>query len=912
MSMDFDDYFPDDFDEQTIAALDQVEQSYFAAESSKKNVQSPPPKRQKTEHGWTHATSSTPVNQAATSFGIDELPEISVSNDAYAFNPDEFASTPRLQTQNKQPQNQFKPPPSIPPPTSASHLNAARNNASQAPAFNRRPSSSSSHSGSIHLSQRQQSARSSTSRASRMSIIASALGTSSSVTSAPPVTTPGGTPSQSQGEPNTPIAPPLDETQIQNQLTKVMAELEELRNQNAKIQNDLKDAQDARLAKEGEVTVLRKGMERTAQEHARQIAQLNATKEELVTQKDKLDKDWKSELERVKTQYAFRQHEMESNAKKPPPSARQKNRYPSQSQFPSSQTPISRVIFTGSGPNTQSQSTPLRNTKSSRPQKSPDVSRKSAMLPGFENAFSVSTPKRASKIQPNPIPVQTQSEPEFAVPLPPKRLFAEEISHHKSSPPGDDSMSVWEANEDFPMLDAFDARPQADSIQQGQVSNTSPDLEDDELIENFVFFSRKAELTRLLLIHVFPSSGISTLQILAEAASKVSSTSRDTFSLPLSRILGIISDTTVDADYELVVSSLSRELLHLSLAMNQENLTKELTSLLNLITMFSYTFPHFATSLLSHLHKEDDTTPDVIVLFCDIVQQRFTPIDEQGLDRDFVHQVLSLLEVICRTASDDTHLLEAITSNAQVLKLLLDPSQPPWFLARSTRLLLLLYAFPGLRRVTFSFEEANGEEKIYLPPHLDNLCVHLTDNRRWDADSSVAKSNSLASFTLLSLANLNTSKKLALSFSLIPSLVVYLTQLTTPLWEEDETLLSSPKDISTRIRATLQTISLIHHLIFNTDSDPLNFRKLLQETQSSRFAGIIHMFIVTFGRLSYAQDLEWMDDERRREMTGVYELASELFDLVVDGPEGDSVYAAFQDQGEEGNIDEGEIENFFG
>jgi len=74
-----------------------------------------------------------------------------------------------------------------------------------------------------------------------------------------------------------------------------------------------------------------------------------------------------------------------------------------------------------------------------------------------------------------------------------------------------------------------------------------------------------------------------------------------------------------------------------------------------------------------------------------------------------------------------------------------------------------------------------------------------------------------------------------------------------------------------RIRAVHQTISLIHHLIFNTDTDsPHNFRKLLQDTQHPRFTGIIHMFIVTFGRLSYARDLDWMNDKRRREMGGVY------------------------------------------
>jgi len=47
------------------------------------------------------------------------------------------------------------------------------------------------------------------------------------------------------------------------------------------------------------------------------------------------------------------------------------------------------------------------------------------------------------------------------------------------------------------------------------------------------------------------------------------------------------------------------------------------------------------------------------------------------------------------------------------------------------------FAVPKLRRVTFSFQEVNGEEKVQLPPHLDNLCLYLIDNNAQDADVSL-------------------------------------------------------------------------------------------------------------------------------------------------------------------------------
>ncbi|KAK7472780.1 hypothetical protein VKT23_000887 [Stygiomarasmius scandens] len=744
MSFDdnFDAYFPDDFDEQTFAALDQVEQSYFGS-APPKNDSEPPPKRQRTETGWSHVATSTTVQPRSaapattTSFDTDELPEISVSNDAYAFNQEDIASASRQETQNKESRIQSKPPPSSRL-ASSSRVTSTRNSASTTSTLSNRTSSTASRSGSTHSSQRNQSARSSASRANRISIIASALGTASSIT--PPV------PSRnvvaptfihSQNESTPAVAPASDETPVNTQLNRIMAELEELRKQNLKFQNELKAAQDARFAKEGEVTLLRKGIERTAQEHARQIADLNAAKEDLINQKNKLEKDLRAEVERVKT-HVLQQHEMETNQKKVPSSARQKNRFISQSHLPLSQTPISRVNndFAGAGPSTQVQITPRKGTTSARPQRSPDVSRKNAMLPGFENAFAASTPKRSSKASSKPS--QSQKESEFAVPLLPKRLFVEDISRQKSSSAPDASVSgppstpALEANEDFPMADVFDPGPGEDAVVLKQTPRTYPE---EDSIEMFGFFSKKAELARVLLTHAFPSSGVPTLQILAEAASKVPSTSRDVFSSSIPRILSVISDTMIDDDYELVVECLSQELTRLSVIMNHENLLKELIPLFNLLTTLLYTFPLFSTSLLSHVHSELDPRPDILVLFCDVVKQRLGV--DQELDHNFVNQTLSVLEALCWTTPGDSQLLEIVTTDVEVFKLLLDPSQPSWILVRSTRLLVLLYAFPKLRRVTFSFQEVNGEEKVQLPPHLDNLCVYFTDNNAQDADVSL-------------------------------------------------------------------------------------------------------------------------------------------------------------------------------
>lgn len=74
---DFDDYIVDDivFDDQTLAALDQQEQQYFAEGSNSKSDE-PANKRLKIEQGWSPA----PVNQT-TIVEDESLPEISLQGD---------------------------------------------------------------------------------------------------------------------------------------------------------------------------------------------------------------------------------------------------------------------------------------------------------------------------------------------------------------------------------------------------------------------------------------------------------------------------------------------------------------------------------------------------------------------------------------------------------------------------------------------------------------------------------------------------------------------------------------------------------------------------------------------------------------------------------------------------------------
>jgi len=119
---------------------------------------------------------------------------------------------------------------------------------------------------------------------------------------------------------------------------------------------------------------------------------------------------------------------------------------------------------------------------------------------------------------------------------------------------------------------------------------------------------------------------------------------------------------------------------------------------------------------------------------------------------------------------------------------------------------------------------------------------------------------------------------------------------------------------------------LLYHLIFGIEPC-LNLRSKLHIAGHQRlFNCINHVFTVTFGRLSYCDPPSWLGAELHQEMeliSGSFfpvmtwlseldlstETAREILELVIDGPEGDSVWVAFQfEPDEDSAIDEEEME----
>jgi len=199
-----------------------------------------------------------------------------------------------------------------------------------------------------------------------------------------------------------------------------------------------------------------------------------------------------------------------------------------------------------------------------------------------------------------------------------------------------------------------------------------------------------------------------------------------------------------------------------------------------------------------------------------------------------------------------------------------------------------------------------GIEQMARDPLIERLCSHLIETG--SSEPEAYKLHILTCFAQLSIAHSDAHASLTASYVLIPSLIVFVTQLTTPLWEDDGKLSSSPSITSSIIRTLNQAIILLYSFIFRTEP-ALNLRHILQHAPHRPFNSISNIFVVTFGRLSYCDSPGWIDAERRQELENLSDMAREILEVVVDGPEGDNVWAAFQTEPEEdGVLDDEEIE----
>ncbi|KAF8622744.1 hypothetical protein AX15_006834 [Amanita polypyramis BW_CC] len=258
--------------------------------------------------------------------------------------------------------------------------------------------------------------------------------------------------------------------------------------------------------------------------------------------------------------------------------------------------------------------------------------------------------------------------------------------------------------------------------------------------------------------------------------------------------------------------------------------------------------------------------------------------------------------------------LAPLVESGKVWAALLQDGQNEGTLVRTCQLLVLLGSHPPLSRelVHVSGVSSKDRDELVEPGRLflvDRLCTFLYEENHKFNELHTIREHILTLFATLSLSDPDSLTALTNNDVLIPSLVCLLSNLTNLLWEEDERLMTAPQPVAALIHMTNQVVTLIHHLVVSMESS-FNLKPRVHHNSHQALTGLNHIFIVSFGRLSYADPPDWIDKPGRRELESLTDIARELLDIVVDGPESDYIWSLYQEDPDknESEADEGEIE----
>ncbi|KAI0633798.1 hypothetical protein C8Q77DRAFT_1057380 [Trametes polyzona] len=753
-----------------------------------------------------------------------------------------------------------------------------------------------------------------------------------------------------QARPPPPQPPPPSQGQpdrrLRIELDTLRAQLDEVLRIQDEQKKALEEERNTRYAKEGEVSILRKNMEKTAKDHAAEVARIKAAKEAAEAAQAQLRKEMAEEKERLRTQFMFKQHELETSVRKTPWSVRIKRT--------EQHAPVSPVVSAtqrrqaaaatnghNGGPSSIFR-TPSRPRYDKSLPNSPERSRgkkavespppkKSARLPGFYNAFEPS-PLKAS-LQFSQLSQSTQvkgkgkgrmEQPSFdLLDAPAEDLFfnprpAQEEVRHRSSSPSSPSSAPEELGEEVFVPDDKMKKDVPGPGSATEPATSSPVEEDVEMkddvkppesmepAEPLQTPDWTKELHRIVLTHKPRGSKQPTLQLLMNHTmpASVPAERAQEYSMESARLLeslGMAALKIVDADE--VILSVERSLTTMGRILCVVGSIAPLAALLDLMKVVALFIPAFVPLALAPSEERLDAPSEILVLLCEAVKSHLSPVGGEPDDgrNALASEVLGLLEVICwYTPSELAARLSVFLRKAGVLSTLLNGAQPTWLLLRTVRALTLAASHHTLWKdfLSFPLPDAPAEENVAKDftriPHIEQLASLLVDRARDGLEGRPLREAILNFVTTLAIAHGDSLSILLLSHTLLPSIVVFLHNITAPLWEEDEAFMEDSGLITWTVQMTTRTILLLHHLMANADASKINLRQKLM-VPPRRFANSLwHTFTVSLGRLTYACPPEWVGSEHETRLDQICDMARELLEIAVDGPELESIWAAFQ------------------
>ncbi|KAF9501595.1 hypothetical protein BDN71DRAFT_721855 [Pleurotus eryngii] len=543
-----------------------------------------------------------------------------------------------------------------------------------------------------------------------------------------------------------------------------------------------------------------------------------------------------------------------------------------------------------------------------QPPKSPEKMRQSAMLPGFENAFMPSSPVAKTRIESNGKGKQK------AIDL---------LKDDSDGVIERDGLDLWERADavipPFPLaraarsemgdmdVDIQSARPTEALFDVPMTDEVAADvpLVVEERLDDVKPFDWSAELSRIVSTHTAITSTVLTLQVLmgVNFPSTWDNQSVERYRAACAVVLRSLAINTGSVPFHEVLENVLCAFIDMMHVLMSANLVPPLAALLDLMTLLDFSLPNVSNVLLAQ-QSEDPDRPTVLVHLKVIITQYLRPAVQVEEKMLLARGTIGLLEALCWNVSEESIMrMGVIASDSDMIPILLDRSQPDDVLSQTIRFLALLATHDALRRVLLTVPPDAPANTI---PLVERISTYLVDQRE-GLEADYSRRLLICFFGTLA-TNIECASILAASPVLIPALISYVANLVSPIWEDDKKYLDTPNLADCVIRALGDTLSLLHHLVFSTQP-PLGLLLKLQQAPPRYFNGANHVFIVAFGRLSYADPPSWMNKTTVIALERVIDMAKDLLEHVVDGPEGDAIWEVYQGNFDNASeTDEGDME----
>ncbi|KAH8119396.1 hypothetical protein DFH11DRAFT_1564797 [Phellopilus nigrolimitatus] len=708
------------------------------------------------------------------------------------------------------------------------------------------------------------------------------------------------------------------EARFQEEVVALRAQLEKLNRENNEAKEALKEAEVARFAKEGEVSILRKRIEKAAQQHTTDVVKLKETKEAADTEQARNRKEMKEQIERLRAEHIFKQHELELSTRKPTWSARSR-RTTMGPQPPPIPLPSAMRGWTSPNPAGLIKDSTLEETPSRQrirfetydQEKSPRNAAKTRLagpdlkFTGFENSFLQSSPvKSPSRLRHSAANLPAIYTPRKKARGKGKEAMASGVFSPVRMPPltlrpntGHDrdrsfiDDSIQDFNVDVEMGDGS-PRIYSESVRDGSSPGRDPgDLSsvvDMELLDdpegstsleadNFDGIDWSEELHSMLFSHTYRVSKTLTFHFLLSA----SIPSNEDYERACSSILEALGTKYKYGTFDALMGQVADSFRSMSVILWETKLTKHLMALFDLLSSIMIYIPCFTSAILQPSLNHQNGPSTFLRVLCDIAlksndlkEQRNTLGESSPV---LVHSVLNLVETIAWTVKDYlSDNLAFILRTDRVMMILLDNKQSSDVISHTIRTLVLLSSHSSLFLPLVSVPDLNvdGQPVKNSPnnpdptrvPLLEKLCNFLIDaGPLTDVHADI--SSILNFFALLITSDPDGRLTLLNSSMLVPCLVYYLARLTSLIWEEDEHVMRSSDFAASIVRNIKQALHLLHRLVFPSSGtnavegqsiDNFDFRQKLYHAPHILFNGLAHMFVVMIGRLSYADPPEWL------------------------------------------------------